>query len=344
MVDAEVERLRTELNRLRDEVTTLNKVKVVSIKGKTLRKFDGTEGVITFEEWRGEAVTALRKQDLQGEEGVNYLLSHLEGTARDEIRYTVTSERDTPDKVYQILQDAFGVRQTVTQLMDAFFAFRQSEKQSVLEYSHELMRLLGKVQKKSPARIPETDVMLRDQFAEKLRDPYLRRELKKRIRQNTALTFKEIREEAYDWEEDEQTPRKRASVQETEGISGIPEATVEIAKAGTGKGPEREGVNQKILSMMEMQQKTLTQMVEAMSGLSVMQSRGPRQVNESTVNNTDTRRVRRCFRCRSTEHMVRNCPEKKEETSGNRGPGRNQTPATGETSNSPAPLNGSTPQ
>ncbi len=307
--------LETKVAQLEEQLQTLNRVRVVSVKGKGLRKYDGTEGSITFEEWKVEAQSALRKQDLDVEEAVNYLLSHLASTARDEIRYTRNTDRDTPDKVFGILEDAFGIRQSATQLLDAFFGYRQGEKETIRQYSHSLMKLLGKVQKKDNHRVSDPDVTLRDQFAEKVRDPQLRRELKKRIRQNGELTFKQIHEEAYDWEEDDQTLRKRVSVHEVEGAAALDDPIVEAARAVTHK-PSDDGWQQKLVTMMEMQQQSMNKMTEAMTALTLHQSTAA-EVRENNASYKPRyepgSRPRLCFRCRAPDHIVRDCPEKKKD-------------------------------
>lgn len=345
---ADAQELKAELDRLREEVGTLSRVRVVSVKGKGLRKYDGTEGAITFEEWKGEAKSCLNKQDLTGVEGVNFLLGHLEGTARDEIRYTRDADRNTPDKVFDILEDAFGIRQSATQLMDAFFAYRQGEKESIREYSHALMKLLGKVQKKDNARISDADVVLRDQFAEKVRDPHLRRELKKRVRQDSALTFKQIREEAYDWEEDDQVPRKKATVHEVEGVMQEPEVVVEAARAKPAE-PEWQ---QKMFAMMECQQQAFSKLADAMSTFSIQQrSAEAREVSAVSQGSFHREpRVRRCFKCRGTDHLVKDCPEKRREanfgqsqTFQQRAPPA-QNPKGQQSFQSKQPLNGAAPQ
>jgi hypothetical protein len=58
------------------------------------------------------------------------------------------------------------------------------------------MNKLDKIHKKDPKAIKDRDVTIRNQFAENVRGPWLRRDLKKRIRDHPDLTFTDIREEA----------------------------------------------------------------------------------------------------------------------------------------------------
>lgn len=300
--------LRAQLDLMRREVETLHKVRVVGMKGKELRKFDGTEEAITFDEWKLEARSCLTKQDMRGEEAVSYLLSKLEGTARDEVRYTRATDRDTPEKVFDILEDAFGLRQSATQLMDNFFAHRQGDKDSIREYSHELMKLLGKVRKKDDTRISDPDVVLRDQFAEKLKDAHLRKELKKRIRLDNTLTFKQIREEAYQWEEDDEKSspkkdekKKSTSVHQVEAT--LQEATVEAAQV------TKQSTEDRLMAMMKCQQEAFTKLADAMTKMTVRQN----EVSANSGMNVNAPRIRRCFKCGSPDHFRRECPVRKAE-------------------------------
>jgi hypothetical protein len=58
------------------------------------------------------------------------------------------------------------------------------------------MNKLDKIHKKDPIAIKDRDVAIRNQFAETVRGPWLRRDLKKRIRDHPDLIFTDIREEA----------------------------------------------------------------------------------------------------------------------------------------------------
>jgi hypothetical protein len=69
-------------------------------------------------------------------------------------------------------------------------------KSAIQDYSHDLLNKLDKIHKKDPKAIKDRDVAIRNQFAENVRGPWLRRDLKKRIRDQPDLTFTDIREEA----------------------------------------------------------------------------------------------------------------------------------------------------
>ena len=50
-----------------------------------------------------------------------------------------------PGAVLKILKDVFGERSTLSELLSDFYQCRQKEKQSLQDYSHELMNKLDKI-------------------------------------------------------------------------------------------------------------------------------------------------------------------------------------------------------
>lgn len=59
---------------------------------------------------------------------------------------------------------------------------------------------MDRVEKRAPNGVPNSSVLLRDQFIENVLDPSLRRALKQSVRDNPAATLLNIRSEALTWE------------------------------------------------------------------------------------------------------------------------------------------------
>ena len=170
---------------------------------RKLPNYSGRDSKIPIDEWREEAELAIRRANLDGKDAARFLITHLEGSAQREVRYTSAADKDTPDKIFAILESDAKERQTNNQLLDEFMAYRQGEKQSIKDYSHELMSLLDAVERSDKDFIKNPDKFLRDQFIAKLRDSSLRRELQRSVRNDEAITFRKIREEAYRNEDEE---------------------------------------------------------------------------------------------------------------------------------------------
>lgn len=107
------------------------------------------------------------------------MFDHLEGEAREEIKYRSAEERSDPTKITAILQDLYGCAESYVVLQEAFFSRRQQAGESLLEYSLVLMSLMEKVKQRAPNNIVNSEILLRDQFVEQVLDGALRRDLKK---------------------------------------------------------------------------------------------------------------------------------------------------------------------
>jgi hypothetical protein len=138
---------------------------------------------------------------------VDFIISHLEGPAKEELRYCTASDKKTPGAVLKILKDVFGERSTLSELLSGSVSSINSSTErssfcpenfcnflslgakmtfgptgeSLQDYSHDLMNKLDKIHKKDPKAIKDRDVAIRNQFAENVRGPWLRRDLKKRF-------------------------------------------------------------------------------------------------------------------------------------------------------------------
>ena len=65
------------------------------------------------------------------EEQVDFVTSHLERAAREEVTYRYPEEKNTPQKVLKIPKEAFGERATVSQLIAEFYQTKQEPNQSM---------------------------------------------------------------------------------------------------------------------------------------------------------------------------------------------------------------------
>lgn len=74
-----------------------------------------------------------------------FLYDHLEGGARDEIKYRPREEREDPEKMIAVLQDLYGCSQSYIALQEKFFSRKQHEGETLQEFSHVLMSLMEKV-------------------------------------------------------------------------------------------------------------------------------------------------------------------------------------------------------
>ena len=97
------------------------------------------------------------------------IIGHLEGEARNYIINSAESERDTPEKVFELLASRFGTGGNRMQVRQAFVTRQQSDRDDWMQY---LDALEGP---EEPVATKRYEILQR--FIEGVRDPILRREL-----------------------------------------------------------------------------------------------------------------------------------------------------------------------
>lgn len=113
-------------------------------------------------------------QALEGQEAANFLLSHLVGRARREIRYADQETREDPENIFTKLQTVFGEKLSSTQLLRMFCAREEKAGEQLQDFAYAGMELLDRALAQKPRCVPDRDMALRDNFAEKVSDPDLR--------------------------------------------------------------------------------------------------------------------------------------------------------------------------
>lgn len=200
----EVEELKSELASLKAALKDIMKKEglsqkvVLTPKQRKLEKYSGrTDGAYSsVYEIVEEFQRVLKSRPTNIEEQVDFLISHLEGPVKEEIRYRPSSEKDTPQKILVILKEAFGERATTSELMAKFYQSSQDPYETLRDFSHTLMKKLDNVLRLDDSYVSDKDKLLQNQFSENVANTWLKRELKKIIRARPTITFTDIREEA----------------------------------------------------------------------------------------------------------------------------------------------------
>lgn len=164
-------------------------------------------------EWVEEARRSLGMRHMSRQEQALFILDHLDGEAKNEIRFRPSTAKNDPEQIFKILIEIYGCTKSFITLQKQFFQRKQLEGESIWEFSHALLSLMEAITRRNSTGIPNPDHTVRDQFAENVRDGLLRRELKRSIRLNPDSSFLTIRSEAVRWVEEGEhvgLPRSRA--------------------------------------------------------------------------------------------------------------------------------------
>ncbi|PIK45726.1 hypothetical protein BSL78_17406 [Apostichopus japonicus] len=110
----------------------------------------------------------------------DFIIAHLDGPARREIRHRPSKLSSDPDKILDVLRDMFGERYTLGSLMRQECNCTQGDRESTSDPAFRLMALAEKLSTIDDAPNPERTI--REQFCDGLRDKTLRRELKRLLK------------------------------------------------------------------------------------------------------------------------------------------------------------------
>ncbi|XP_049340756.1 uncharacterized protein LOC125804921 [Astyanax mexicanus] len=174
-------------------------------------KFSGSTatGALSVEEWVEEVQSCTRSRCISDLDKALFLYDHLEGGARNEIKYRSAMVREDPREIISVLKEVYGCAKSYVYWQQRFFDRKQRDGESLFDFSHALMELMDRVKQCKRDAIVNPDGVLRDQFCENVRDSALRRELKRLVRTDEGVTLLDVRREAIRWIEEGQPGRDR---------------------------------------------------------------------------------------------------------------------------------------
>lgn len=278
--------------------TTPQKQIVVFPRDKKIKNFTGKKiaGDQPVEDFVEELKTTFEAREMTPAEKVDFIMSHLEGPAKEEVRMYTKKERSNPEFLLDVIIQAFGEKRSCSQLLKLFYERKQKENETLREYSYSLNELLKRVAKADPKAVPDPEKTLRDQFADNVRDPFLRKELKKLIRERQP-TFLDVREEALRWSEEEERPHRTMPK---------PPLSQEVAADTTDDSPQCSASStvtpmDKVLEALLKQQKSLEELTSSIKDIKQPRTQdSPREWSGQRPNIV-------CFRCNRNGHIARNC-------------------------------------
>ncbi|PIK61592.1 hypothetical protein BSL78_01410 [Apostichopus japonicus] len=165
-----------------------------------LRSLSGADGcqVDSFIE---DVRTAMKLRKLTRVSAADFIIAHLDGPARREIRHRPSKLSSDPDKILDVLRDMFGERYTLGSLMRQVCNCTQGDRESTSDFDFRQMALAEKLSMIDDAPNPERTI--REQFCDGLRDKTLRRELKRLLKDEVDMSYIQLRDWALDMGEDE---------------------------------------------------------------------------------------------------------------------------------------------
>lgn len=257
--------------------------------------FNGKTG-IGLEEWIEEIQACMRARHISEADKAFFIFDHLEGEAKKEIKYRPRVERGDPEKVLAILKELYGLSQSYVTLQQAFFSRQQQEGETLQEFSLALMALMEQVKQRAPDGVPNSVVLLRDQFVEHVLDNALRRELKQFVRSQPTATMLDMRGEAMRWEREGLPGSARArsfSLPSAYGLQYAVRGSPCSAPVAASEGSELD----ELKTMLKRQQEQLSQLTQTVVSLQASGFSARSHRNGPII----------CRRCHKPGHFAKDC-------------------------------------
>ena len=112
-------------------------VTVTAPTTRKLRMFSGRTSELHY--WIGEARSIL--PSVSSANRLSFLIAHLEGSARKEVKYAPSDEKDCIDKIFTLMMSTVGETRSNAQLKRELYDRIQGSRESVREFSRALLKI-----------------------------------------------------------------------------------------------------------------------------------------------------------------------------------------------------------
>lgn len=150
-------------------------------------KFNGDKS--KYLEWRAQVEAMIRAQGLNDLQEVDFVLTALEGEAKQEVQLLSTGDRNTGRKILDFLQELYSKPATKAQLRSNFYNCRQRADENVKAFILRLREMFSKWSEHEAGVMGDRDNLLLDQFLIGLRKGPVRQELNRLMRRENNFTF-----------------------------------------------------------------------------------------------------------------------------------------------------------
>lgn len=317
--------MEEEIKKLQDQIKNLeakgSQVPVVYLKSdRKFPKFGGRpvkDGDPDVYEWISdmrEHIQSTKSKD----EFVDFIMDHLTGSAKSEVKLRPLQERQTGKQILEILETVFEIKETTTQLLQKFYQRDQRQDETLEKYSLVLTEMAQKINRKEK-KDQVNDIKLTERFIDGIGDQSTRQELRKVVLDSGNIPFFEFRMKMLRWIED--NPNVDASIKKT---MCSPTQSTELDELKTLVKKQQE--------MLEWQQEQIDRLTkksdERLNRQSYYQQErgrsrqrfGPRfnRGRNGRQGSFTSNRGRQCYNCGGLGHMSVNCPSENTPPTGSR--------------------------
>ena len=241
---------------------------------RRIDKFKGQPGDATVYEWVADTRGVLATLNLPKRSQAAYVIENLSGRARQEIIGRGEETCKDPDAIFQVLLRVFGDGDSLPQIQQRFYSYRQGTHEDLVSCSLTLLSLYDRIVQWDPTFRLSREKAMKERLAEAVQDEGLRRELRRLNVESPDLRYFHFRDRALQWMGRTTTSQTRRDLTQQEMQLS---ETTDLHK------------------VVAEQEKQLKALQAQLHTLSLSQRQPPP-------------RQRLCWSCQSPEHLQRHCP------------------------------------
>lgn len=255
-------------------------------------------GELSIEEWVASMKSAFQVMRVPTEDRVELVKQHLKDEAKATVKFMMDGKEESVDNIFTVLLDTYGDKVPIGTRLKDFYDRAQNTGETIRSYAYDLRERLNRVQRREPARVADAEKVLKEQLALGLKDDFLRREMKRRIKAEPDLSFVELMQAAITWSEEEEA-QPSSNVRSSTRARGVVNAAAAQDAPSTLSLETLHEAIQKIAASQE----ELYQVVHAKERDRLQQGRPKKQ----PLKDSEGRYT--CYSCGESGHTSRYCPQ-----------------------------------
>ncbi|XP_076730651.1 retrovirus-related Pol polyprotein from transposon 412 [Maylandia zebra] len=171
----------------------------------------GKSGDDCVEEWIAAMRSAFQVMKVPEADRVELVKQHIKDEARATVKFMLDGAVESVEGIFEVLLQTYGDKVPIGTRLKEFYERRQMSSETVRTYAYDLQEKLALIKRREPNRVPDSETVLKEQLVLGLRDDLLRREMKRRVKEEKGLTFIGLLHAAVDWSEEEEAQSSLAS-------------------------------------------------------------------------------------------------------------------------------------
>ncbi|XP_071842163.1 uncharacterized protein [Apostichopus japonicus] len=284
--------LEEELRKTKEATDGRTSQVLVIPQERKVRVFSGVEGSLLVGDFIDDIKAATKLRKVKGAEAADFIMAHLEGPARQEIRHHPKDVSTNPQQILNTLSETFGEKLTLAGVLQEICNRLQKEDETITDFGFALMSLGDKLKKMAGG--PDSDKTIKEQFRDGLLDGVLRREVKRCLMEEPNITFIKLRDRALDLADDDFVTRRRRQGRK-------------INSYHTEVDSQILGALEGLTTALKGQTETLDDMKLRQDDFSARLLRLEEQSKTKPRPRTDKSQIE-CHRCHKKGHYANQCP------------------------------------